>query len=569
MHAPELIQGLGNMGNKAGIHLFDTILFLAVVIGAIVFSIFSSSLATEGYGLNIQPVTVLDDGWTVSYGDVRHTDLSLPLTLDLPAGTPVTIEREITDFFLDNRVMRIRSSMMDLLVTIGSKEIYRSQVTPQEGWFHDPYPSTWHFVHIQGNDIIGKTLRVTFTSPTNEFSGYMPSIAFGTGIPLLLSLISSNLVTIIASIVLFVFGLLFIALMPWLYRLGADRRFLYIGIFLVSIGIWILSESNILQYIVPNRFILGSTTYIMNLIMPIIIALYTRDIILIGFRKTVNSFIYGMFALIFLELALQVLGIFTYISMTRVSLITIGLFAFTFMGILRYESKKLNNGDAADFLRFFLHFFGLLLILIVMFAVGLYHDFGYVLAIGSLFLFIILFRRSYAYIAGLLAAKNEAVIFRELASTDHLTKGPNRSAFDEDVDRLLERGLPFRLALLDMNDLKGINDTLGHTEGDHAIIDAYTSIADVCGVKGKAYRISGDEFSVILEDTDETLWGSMSLQLANRLRTRSVDTPYDLSIAVGSAVFEARGYHEFKEFYREVDQMMYEHKQGMKDSSQG
>jgi diguanylate cyclase (GGDEF)-like protein len=107
----------------------------------------------------------------------------------------------------------------------------------------------------------------------------------------------------------------------------------------------------------------------------------------------------------------------------------------------------------------------------------------------------------------------------ELAITDPLTGLRNHRAFHEDMARSLHRvgrtGVPVALALLDLDGLKQVNDSLGHQAGDErlrALADAIraTSRGTDCG-----YRIGGDEFAIILDDI--RAWGA--LEFVQRLRT--------------------------------------------------
>jgi diguanylate cyclase (GGDEF)-like protein len=106
----------------------------------------------------------------------------------------------------------------------------------------------------------------------------------------------------------------------------------------------------------------------------------------------------------------------------------------------------------------------------------------------------------------------------EMAITDPLTGLRNHRAFHEDVARELQRvgrtGVPLALVLLDLDDLKAVNDTHGHQAGDERL----QALADAIRATGRgadlAYRVGGDEFAVILPDT--RAWGG--LEFAQRLR---------------------------------------------------
>jgi diguanylate cyclase (GGDEF)-like protein/putative nucleotidyltransferase with HDIG domain len=107
----------------------------------------------------------------------------------------------------------------------------------------------------------------------------------------------------------------------------------------------------------------------------------------------------------------------------------------------------------------------------------------------------------------------------EAAMTDPLTGLRNHRAFQEDLARELQRisrsGLPLALMVLDVDDLKALNDAQGHQAGD----DRLRAFADAlrATIRGAdcAYRTGGDEFAVILPDTAAT----GAVELADRLAT--------------------------------------------------
>ena len=116
------------------------------------------------------------------------------------------------------------------------------------------------------------------------------------------------------------------------------------------------------------------------------------------------------------------------------------------------------------------------------------------------------------------ALRSELKRLSEVAITDPLTGLRNHRAFHEDLSRSLQRagrtGVPVALALLDLDELKKINDNLGHGAGD----DLLTKLARVMRetVRGSdcAYRIGGDEFAVILDGT--RAWNA--LEFTHRLQ---------------------------------------------------
>jgi diguanylate cyclase (GGDEF)-like protein len=94
----------------------------------------------------------------------------------------------------------------------------------------------------------------------------------------------------------------------------------------------------------------------------------------------------------------------------------------------------------------------------------------------------------------------------EEAFTDHLTGLANRRRFERQLDREVSRALrynrSFCLLLLDIDNFKQVNDNYGHDAGDEAI--RQLSLTLQAGTRGidLAARIGGEEFAVILPETD-------------------------------------------------------------------
>jgi diguanylate cyclase (GGDEF)-like protein len=92
----------------------------------------------------------------------------------------------------------------------------------------------------------------------------------------------------------------------------------------------------------------------------------------------------------------------------------------------------------------------------------------------------------------------------EEALTDPLTGLGNRRAFDQDLRRELARvsrsHAELTVALLDVDGLKQVNDTLGHPAGDQLLRQLGNAIISATRVADRGYRIGGDEFALILAD---------------------------------------------------------------------
>lgn len=116
--------------------------------------------------------------------------------------------------------------------------------------------------------------------------------------------------------------------------------------------------------------------------------------------------------------------------------------------------------------------------------------------------------------------KSKLIIERNvLANYDPLTGLPNRRMFTELMEKALARALRneqlLALLILDLDDFKRINDTLGHTMGD-LMLTAVAARLTACFQKGDAVaRFGGDEFGVLLENLSSS---EQVARLAQKLR---------------------------------------------------
>ena len=153
---------------------------------------------------------------------------------------------------------------------------------------------------------------------------------------------------------------------------------------------------------------------------------------------------------------------------------------------------------------------------------------------------------------------------REQASIDALTGVRNRHAYLEaeaKIDRRIRdrSQLPFAVVILDINDLKKVNDTAGHQAGDQYLRDACETICDTFK-HSPVFRVGGDEFAVIAQGRDyqhiEELIEKMKHYNAEADRTDGI------IIACGMARFEDDDC--VAAVFNRADHIMYENKKALK-----
>ena len=168
-------------------------------------------------------------------------------------------------------------------------------------------------------------------------------------------------------------------------------------------------------------------------------------------------------------------------------------------------------------------------------------------------------------------SRREVHEMNELANKDSLTGIRNRLAYDEDLKRLnisiAEGGARFGIAMIDLNYLKKINDTWGHERGNDALIKICKMICETF-VHSPVFRIGGDEFAVILENSDYDNAASLIEIFKEKAAAAEANTnlqPWErTSAAIGSSMFDPEIDDSADDVFRRADKEMYEAKKKMK-----
>ena len=149
-------------------------------------------------------------------------------------------------------------------------------------------------------------------------------------------------------------------------------------------------------------------------------------------------------------------------------------------------------------------------------------------------------------------------VISNLAMTDELTGLYNRRGFNSVAKQCLALSKrsdhSLGLLYLDMNGLKGINDTQGHAAGDVALKRLAQVLEGVTREDDIAARLAGDEFVVLVVVRNVEQLDQTSLRLSERLDA------HDLSVSVG-AVFIDDSHKSLEYWLEEADRRMYSDKQ--------
>lgn len=151
--------------------------------------------------------------------------------------------------------------------------------------------------------------------------------------------------------------------------------------------------------------------------------------------------------------------------------------------------------------------------------------------------------------------------YRYLSVTDSLTGLRNRTYFEQEMHRFEEENrAPVGIVLCDVDGLKLVNDTFGHDAGDQLLLAAARVFTETFPGGGTVARIGGDEFAMLLPDSDETATERVCCSLRSAVQRYNAANPeLPLSASIG---FAARGdtCKSMIGLFKEADDNMYREK---------
>jgi diguanylate cyclase (GGDEF)-like protein len=129
----------------------------------------------------------------------------------------------------------------------------------------------------------------------------------------------------------------------------------------------------------------------------------------------------------------------------------------------------------------------------------------------------------------------------ELARIDPLTSVPNRRAFYEALEKERVRTLRYRrpvtIAYIDIDNFKKVNDSLGHAVGDELLVEVAAGLMSNLRVSDYVGRLGGDEFGLVLPETDATAAKAVLHKLRRGLLGEMQTHRWPVTFSIGAATF--------------------------------
>ena len=546
-------------------------LFSAFIIVWAVCQYEGTNLKEDFFGVS----SAYDTGWCTAEG--QEVDLDhLNRTEGTKEGESFSIYNTIPQEIREGDALCFRSKNIFFKVYING-DLHYDPYVPEHPAYTNSYGTDWNYVQIPV-EAAGCEVEVRVTYVDSHSRACMDYISIAQPGGVLLDVFGSKMVALITCILLLFVGLLLIVVdIPVNISFQKNHELRYLGMFSTSIAIWCLSETNLIQFFWGDNRLMQVVSCSSLMLIPIPIILYLDSTF--GFQKKfVVPLICGLSAVQYTVCwALHLLGIqdiHESLSLTHAVLgITAAILLYTILRNYIYTYKKYRNN-----IYHILRTIGLSAISvataldIIRYYRGNGADSAMFVRIGIL-LFILCFGSSSlerTIHAVRLGVQSEFVA--QLAYRDGLTQIGKRTSFEEhlaDLEKDKEHMDSVAIVMFDVNDLKYVNDHMGHHYGDEMLVKSAELIREAFeAVEGDCFRIGGDEFSVLLSGNQlqkRYEEGIAYFTDAVKQYNAAPDQPFRISIAHGFAIYDREtGDTKMMDIYQRADVEMYHNKREIK-----
>lgn len=336
----------------------------------------------------------------------------------------------------------------------------------------------------------------------------------------------------------------------------------YLGLSILFMGMASIANNGILHLTFYNVVRLDHLYGLSKLLAVLCLGIYLLHTDRIKDRRSMRIQIRIVFGLVLLKLLNAVFEIGTLLDriIPHQAILIILCVVTLITLILEYEKRKGNGSLVIAFV--------VLLFFFVLSAVEsdrVSSQGAYIESIGSLLFFFIFVLRELRYYSELYEQGRSMEYYRELAGRDALTRIKNRTSFMEDLREYRDRYDMLSVIAFDVDDLKEVNDNLGHAKGDELLqVIAAIIYRNFCDL-GECYRMSGDEFICVLRHVTDRMIKERLDHVRTEMSTESRRVRFMVSASYGVSHFDPRFDDRFEHLMRRADEDLYENKQKKKE----
>ena len=548
---------------KANVLIF-TLFNLSILITIILGSIYLHH-SGENFSLIGDEITVLDDNWIVIDNTTGESlEISLPCVLTDHDNNGFTLIRscDITNEQADSIALSSYCTNTELLsddTVLASTQKGKTKLATSTGN---------QILLSSGQDFQNTSAIVINVSSQISPEGtiYVTAPIISTKAGIMKVFLQKDCGYIILSILILVIGIVtFIFYLMYPKNNPQALSLFYLGCLSVLIAVHTLFRLSITQFVIPNPMMLHAVSHICYALTPLPILEICRR----SFHEKISGY-FSIFAYLtltnaFLQIFVSIVFGIDYAGMILISHLAL-IFSCILIFTVYFLFQKKNQTTTRLFLSLIPVFITAIFDVICYLAGYIQTEFS--LLPYGIFLFLgiqlyYLFRESMdSYLSNL-----ELDIYKKLAFTDSLTKIASRTAFNyacTQINACLDQYPRLHLVLMDLNNLKYVNDQIGHDEGDRLLTQSASMIQEAFHSIGSVYRYGGDEFIVIALQPSLAELKNCIKDFNHLTEEYNQSNAIKIKIALGYSKIQPKEDTDILQIFKRADANMYENKRTMK-----
>ena len=457
---------------------------------------------------------------------------------------------------------------------VGNRMVYGTDIA--EAPFDMNSPGTkWNVLRID-EEYAGEQVELRIEQAYQDGRSKVDNFYLGDWAAVFLFVIESKGFGLLISILILVVGFFLMVADTLLNakRKERDKSLFYLGLFAVLAAGWCLIETNVFQLFVKDIRPLQLVDNVLLAMGVLPLYFYMEEAYHV-FENQAIRILCGLDAVFFVGITfLHMTGYSDFHQTQNGTVLNYGLVSLLLGGYIVRDILGRRKEKTGRFYR------RMQTIGITCLCVGIFVDFlRYMLSdvldraltirVGLL-LFILSFGSGNLYrLYELIKQGYQTEFISRLAYVDGLTEVGNRTAYIEKKEELLtmENREGLAVAMFDVNNLKKVNDTMGHGAGDELIKESARIIQRSFGSLGTVYRIGGAEFVVLFQSEHPESSYRKAKQLFEEELARCNEKgghPFVISIAHGYAYCGKTKQEDIEGLEKQADQRMYQNKREMK-----
>jgi len=511
----------------------------------------------------------LSDHWTL-FNPTQNSksSLNLPSVIkDIPHNTDVTISRPLPETAYQDPALYFVTEQQKVKVFIDQELIY--EYNPILKWFSQSPGRDVHLISLP-HDSAGSTLTIAFNSPYRSFSGILAQVWMGSRNDLVMSIVRNDLIPLALAYSLVIFGIILLALQKRMAKLKLrNAGTFYLGLFSVISGIWIVAESNLILLFIKDPVFLSHLALVSLYCLPVPLLLFVRRVYHPARSRYIFYLACGFFVFFVAGTVLQVLSLTDYILLLPCFHLW-ATFTIVSMVIMGIQEIRSGNKDIRFFFYGCLLFGGFIMVDVILYyaaetpRMNTQSFFRWGLLLFILFSSTIMGQN----ILHMRDIRTKNRVLHSLAYTDTLTRLKNRASFEKAIRALqpvLDSQDSVTVVVVDINNLKTVNDTLGHAEGDRLLVEGARIMRTSLSRLGEIYRIGGDEFAIIIRNTPVSIINDAIAELFDKIdHFNSQSNGFKISMAYGMDSYQKGKDKDLNSVIVRADKAMYRCKKNQK-----